>query len=104
MSLRERKKLAVEAYLKVMLDPTLGDIPKHLETPPDWREKRWSQELRECFPGIKRTTISFPKEHGLIRWCVDDPNIKGHFWTNSTQTVWYFTDEESLLYFKMMKG
>ena len=104
MNYFERRRKAVEAYRDVMLDPSLGPVGKYLESPPEWKDKHWSRELRVFQDWHIISIRTSETRSALVRWCEKEPSITGHFWGNQSANLWYFSNEESALYFKMMKG
>ena len=67
-----------------------------------WRDKKWSRELRRMWPGY--TSIRLQDErfyNQKFKWCKENSQF---FWVAGNQLMWYFSDRNSALLFKLSFG
>ncbi|AUZ95034.1 hypothetical protein FDI40_gp255 [Agrobacterium phage Atu_ph07] len=101
MNIIERKKLAIQKYMEVMNDETLGPVTQF--TPPIsnlWGDKAWAKVLRETWPDHKTIYLpvkpSYEKSVEIKKWLSE---TTGRYWYNTGQDAYYFEESSSALAF-----
>lgn len=99
MNLVDIRKLAQQAYLKVLTDNQASWSPP----PVEMRDKRWATILRETWPDHATVylTASPSNRSDKIRWCKEQGC---GFWANANQTAWYFERRDIAALFKLTYG
>lgn len=101
MNIIERKKIALQKYMEIMNDETLGPVVQF--TPPisnQWSDKAWAKVLRETWPDHKTIYLTTkPKAEKFIeikKWLSE---TTGRYWYNNGQDAFYFEESSSALAF-----
>lgn len=95
---------AMEAFKSVMTEPKLEGEDGWTPPPSDtqWRDKKWSRELRKMWPGYTSIRLENTKFYSeKIKWCEENSQF---YWVANNQQVWYFSDRNSALLFKLSFG
>ncbi|MNK56480.1 hypothetical protein D3C87_755210 [compost metagenome] len=99
-----RWKEAMAAYKAVICAPKRegedGWSPP--PTSEQWRDKKWSRELRKMWPeytSIRLEDIRFYSDKS--KWCKENAQF---YWVAGNQQMWYFSDRNSALLFKLSFG
>ena len=100
----DRYQRAITAYMEIiMADRTEGESgfcppPKGTE----WRDKKWGKELRSMWPGFRSVKVDDTRGHSdKFKWCEQQ---SGFFWVAGNSKVWYFSDPETAVLFKLVFG
>lgn len=99
----DRYKRALEAYKSIMLEPRAPDENAFCPPPNSaLRDKKWSKELRTMWLDCHSVRLQDDRFYSeKFAWCKENSQF---FWVAGNQRMWYFSDKNAALLFKLTFG
>lgn len=100
--MQERLKKATEAYNSILMAPREEGENGWFPPPRQMADKKWSKELRCIWPGYTSVRLSNKGAYTeKMNWCKENAQF---FWTAGNELMWYFSDRDTALIFKLKFG
>jgi len=101
--MNKRWQVAMDAYKSAITAPKQEDEDGWSPPPSTtMKDKKWSRELRDMWPGYRSVRLVDTRFYTeKMKWCKENSQF---YWVAGNQQMWYFSDVNSALLFKLTFG